>query len=554
MGISIFPSNAAEFVSNNFVINMNNTANNTADTGGVKQAGPYSMSFSSTDLTFDVYLLDETGASVGYSNSTSISASGLFSTVVILGVATDEIVSFTYQGSKNDADGEGDEPGAGAYLTSVSPGDLPNIDDTATVVGGNFGADTELTFESGATVLPAKNITLVSATELLVTRPDGLIEDLAPYTLRAVNTGVTQPTGTNLNILADSVTAGADPTWVTTSPLNLAPPNEAFSQTLEAIDADGTVVNYEVVSGTLTTGLSLDAATGVLSGTSTATTGDVFNFTVRATDDGGNTTDKALEQTVALAQGGAISTGGGYQYHAFTSGTSAFKIAVSKSVDYLVVGGGGAGGAGQDRSGFTGPSGGGGGAGGLLTGTTTFSPGTYTTVVGVKGTGRGNTSSGNPGTDTTFADTYYAIGGGYGGGSSVDGGNGGSGGGGGSSYTGSAFYYGGTGVSGQGFPGGYGRQNNNQDIGFGGGGGGAGGPGLNASSSAAADGGPGNSTFTDWSSVTGIGSGTFAVGGDGSDGPVAVANTGSGGAGGSNSSPVDGFDGSDGVIIVRFAI
>jgi len=64
MAISIFPSTAAEFVSNNFVIDMNDTTNNTADTGGVKQAGPYSISFSSGDTSFAVYWIDEDGASV----------------------------------------------------------------------------------------------------------------------------------------------------------------------------------------------------------------------------------------------------------------------------------------------------------------------------------------------------------------------------------------------------------------------------------------------------------------------------------------------------------
>ena len=57
MGISIFPSTAAEFVSNNFVVDMNDTTNNVAtDIGGVKQAGPYSMSFSSSDTSFVSYL------------------------------------------------------------------------------------------------------------------------------------------------------------------------------------------------------------------------------------------------------------------------------------------------------------------------------------------------------------------------------------------------------------------------------------------------------------------------------------------------------------------
>jgi len=206
MAISIFPSTAAEFVSNNFVIDMNDTTNNTAEVESIKQAGPYAISLSSGDATFDVYFIDSEGNRVGYSNGTSITATGLFNTVVILGVSTSEIVSFNYQGEIINTDGEGDETAAGAYLESVTPARLVSIDDTATVTGGNFSGDTQIFFESGATSLPAKNITVVSQNELLITRPDGLVTEEFPYTLRAVNTGVPEPTGSNANLLVDAIT------------------------------------------------------------------------------------------------------------------------------------------------------------------------------------------------------------------------------------------------------------------------------------------------------------------------------------------------------------
>lgn len=415
MGISIFPSTAAEFVSNNFVIDMNDTTNNTADTGGIKQAGPYSMSFSSGDATFDVYLINDEGESVGYSNGTSITASALFSTVVILGVSQSEIISFTYQGSVNNADGQGDEPGAAAYLESITPSDLPTIDDTATVAGGNFGANTEITFESGATVLPAKNIVVNNSNELVVTRPDDLIEDDAPYTLRAKTTGVPEPTGTNVNLLTDAVTAGSDPTWVTTA-IDTMVQNNAFSQQLEATDAEGTV-SYAVETGSLPTGVTLSSS-GLLSGTPTAP-GD-GTITLRATDDGGNITDKQFEITYAQATGGTVRKEGNLIVHEFSS-SGTFTPLVDMTVDFVIAAGGGGGGA-STASNF---GGGGGGAGGLITSISnakeqkaqeslTASTG-YSFTVGAFGAGAQNTSqAGQTGSDST-AFGYTAKGGGGGG-------------------------------------------------------------------------------------------------------------------------------------------
>lgn len=562
MGISIFPSTAAEFVSNNFVVDMNDTTNNTADTGGIKQAGPYSMSFSSGDSSFDVYLIDEDGNSVGYSNNTSIVASGLFTTVVILGVPQDEVISFLYQGSVNNADGEGDEPGAGAYLTSITPSDLPSIDDTATVIGGNFGTATEFTFESGTVVLAAKNASIISGTEALLTRPDELIEDDAPYDLKAINPGVTPPTSVDF-VLSGTVTAGSDPTWVTTSPLNSAAPGVAFSQTLEATDSEGAVVDYSVTSGTITPGLTLDSSTGVLSGT--PTTGGSFTFTVTATDDGGNTTPKEFDQSVLLATGGTISDDGGFRYHTFTSSDDFEALVELTDAEYLVVAGGGGGGG---ITSFNSSAGSGGGAGGLLSGTATIPVGTVTCTIGAGG---GVDANGN---NTQFGSIATAIGGGSGGfskgGSGSEGGDGGSGGGGDPV---------GTGTSGQGNNGGLDQSNGTA------GGGGGGASGVGGGSTGVSGGGNGGigesqSVFATATS-TGDGgryagggggghyeneggTGGTGGGGDGGQGRFTItapepgqANTGGGGGGGARNGAdggsFSGAAGGSGIVIVRYA-
>ena len=432
MAISIFPSTAAEFVSNNFVVDMNDTTNNTVTLQNVKQAGTYNISIESGDTTFDIYLLDSDGALVAYTNSTTVAAPGLFQIVVILGVADSEIISFSYAGNVNNTDARGDQPGAGAFLTSISPADLPGIDDTATVVGGNFGTATTIQFVSGATELEAKNIVLTNGTSLVVTRPDNLVEDDAPYDLRAINTGITPPTGSNAHILAGTVTAGSDPTWVTAPDLTAGTINVAYAGvTLEATDSDGTVVSYTITSGSLPTGLSLNTSTGAISGTPT---GQGQNFTVTATDDGGNATPREFGIPVIAGSGGSVTTSLGGVIHTFDT-TDDFVADVALDVSYVLVGGGGGGG---DSAGSG--AGGGGGGGGMISSFSAdsggFSPatvtaGTYTVTIGAGGSTNefGNADDGG---STTFASFATAIGGGGGGRAFSNGSTGGAGGGGGS--------------------------------------------------------------------------------------------------------------------------
>jgi len=188
------------------------------------------------------------------------------------------------------------------------------------------------------------------------------------------------------------------------------------------------------------------------------------------------------------------------------------------SVEYLVVGGGGAGGSWQDSVGV----GGGGGAGGLIRGTAILTPGqTYTAVIGM-----GGQANGGNGGDSSL--TGYgisiptAIGGGGGGTISGSGAPGGSGGGGaGYRFGGTA---GGSGTAGQGYDGGGSSGGGNNPGG--GGGGGAGGPGQGGSASSYGNGGPGVLV-----SFNGTPYYTFAVGGNSGSANDADPGTGNGGGG-----------------------
>jgi len=546
----------------NFVIDLDGTANNSLTFDFPKPAGPYSISLSEEDASFDVYLLDESGVSVGYTNNSAIVAGAEFRAVSILGLANTQIITFLFTGSVTVPDGDGNKVGAGAYLSSITPSDLPNIDDTATVVGGNFATDVEIYFESEGYSEQAKSIVRTDSTELVITRPDNLTEDNAPYNLRSVNAGVPQATGSGLNVLTDAVTAGSDPTWVTTSPLNSAQPGNAFSQTLSATDSDGEVVSYIVTAGTLTAGLSLDSSTGVLSGT--PTTAETYNFTVRATDDGGNSTDKAFAQTVDKAAGGIMYSDGTYQYHSFKSSGDLTIYSEITGAEYLVVAGGGGGG--TTTSG-TYRGGGGGGAGGLLNSTSTLSVSTISCVVGSGG------AVNSAGSNSVLTGIATALGGGRGAASSSSATTGGSGGG------GSTTSNKGSGTSGQGRNGGSGTSNEqggggggNKDVGqdyqYANGKGGDGttfsswatAAGITGSSGAFSGGGGGGQSGTS----AGFGAGGLGGGGYGSDGRAnsnsGASNTGGGGGGGGGNSATSGVSfrsgssGGSGVIIVRYAI
>ena len=418
----------------NFVVDMNDSTNNTVTFEASRPAGPYSVSLSVPDSSFDIYLLNSEGATVGYSNSTAIIASEPFFGVCILGVETNQIVTFIFTGSVADTTSVGTATGAGAYLTNISPTDLPTIDDTATVTGGNFAADVEIYFESGATSLSAKSIVRNSATELIVTRPDDLVAELDPWSVRAINPTVPQPSGSSVNVLADVVDAGSLPVWVTGSNLPSGLISTSYSTTLEATDAEGSVT-YEVTSGVLPTGLSLNSSTGVLSGTPSS--GGYITFTVTATDEGNNTSDREFNLGIAVAAGGTTTFISGYEVHDFTS-SGALVPAVSLSdVEYLVVAGGG-GGAGSEASGYADNGGGGGGGGGVLTsiaGDTgaaakvSLSATSYAVTIGAGGSGGDESSAATNGSNSSFAGFATAIGGGRGGARSFAPGDGGCGGG-----------------------------------------------------------------------------------------------------------------------------
>jgi hypothetical protein len=340
----------------------------------------------------------------------------------------------------------------------------------------------------------------------------------------------------------------------------------AYSLDLElltTIENSTDAATYSVVGGALPPGLSLNASTGVISGTPTAD--GAYAVTIQAA----LPTGQAARETYAfydapaggddfagpyvVATGGTVrdytdSAGRNWREHRFTASGN-FVVTDGGDIEYRIVSGGGGGGTSQTD--VFGGGGGGGGGGGWRRLRNSVSPGTHAVVIGAGGVG-GTNSTGNRhgrrGTASSFLGISPPAGGG---GAGTDGlgteMSGGSGGGGRAPATGGAgtAYFGNSG----------GNQVvvQNNVSGSGGGGGGAGGPGGVATTTSAASGGPGMADditgTTDHRAGGGAGTpfslnygaggtnpatpslpyGTGGIGGGGACGVSGTANTGGGG-------------------------
>jgi hypothetical protein len=247
-----------------------------------------------------------------------------------------------------------------------------------------------------------------------------------------------------------------------------------------------------------------------------------------------------------IATGGTIYTQGGYRYHKFTSSGNFTVQRGSKTLEYLVVAGGGSGGNTNGPSGdgqYT--STGGGGGGGVLNGS--YSSTNLQITVGAGGSAFGTANGGNSSILTVSGSVLVAnaVGGGYGATGTANAVVGGSGGGGSVKFDGTTQtrYLFANGTSGQG------REGTASVDDKGGGGGGSNGSGINST------GGAGLTTYTGWWDTSAPAQ--IAKGGNG-DGPGnnGAANTGNGGNGArsANNALQSPGNGGSGIVIIRYAI
>jgi len=293
-------SGTSEAGGNDFIVNTGSSGHRRSPLAQTFPAGTYLVSSSLGDTAYDVYLIATDGTNAGSVNasaaSATVTATKAFNVVVVYGIGNNDTLSFTYKNVYSlDADSTSDL-GAAPLITSTSTSDLPNQDNTTTIAGKNFAANIEVVFKGTDSVArSAKSIVRSNSTELIVTRPDDLPPEYAPYTIELSNPGVASPTRTNVNKLSNSTTAGNAPTWVTPVTLNKYKKNASFSQSIAGTDADGgSSVTYSVVSSNLPSGITFNTSTGVFSGTATANSLTPFTAVVRVTDSGGNYVDRTF--------------------------------------------------------------------------------------------------------------------------------------------------------------------------------------------------------------------------------------------------------------------
>lgn len=255
-------------------------------------AGAYTISSALADSSYDIYIYDTNGTQVGYTKSPSLTATGNFNKIVILGGTTGDLLSFSYKTTFT-ASVTSSQVTAGPFITSLTPATLASTGNTTTITGGNFASDVQIVFIGSDNVeRSAKTVVRNSETSLTVTRPDTLPQAYEPYSVKATNPGITSPTGSNLHILSNAIDAGSSPSWTTSGALTAFKKGTSYTYSLSASDADS-AITYAVASGSLPSGLSLNTSTGVISGTPTVNTGTPYSFVISATDNGGNTTNSS---------------------------------------------------------------------------------------------------------------------------------------------------------------------------------------------------------------------------------------------------------------------
>lgn len=389
-------------------------------------------------------------------------------------------------------------------ITSVSPTTYNGEQGTSfTILGSDFESDAVVKFVTAQGVeYAAATVTHTSASSITATTPQDFTVANEPLSVKVIN-------GSGLSaVLSSAIDCGGTPSWSTASGsigtcYDLM--RDGFTASVSATDPDaGATVSYSLVSGSLPTGMSLNAATGLISGTPSAVLSDTtYSFTLRASDNAGNTSDRNFSITIKApvvtvysytgsdqaltvpsqltkvqvymwggGGGGSRANGGGGGY---TEGT--IDTSTQKQFAVMVGGGGNSMGANAGYSGnaygfgggsgYNGFGGGGGGLSGVFTGTASVSSSDHSRAVliaggggagdwdryagGGAGGGLNGQSGSYGGGGQTFGASMYGgragggdEGGGGGGGGGYNGGSAGNGdtggsGGGGSGYIGSGL-------------------------------------------------------------------------------------------------------------------
>lgn len=184
-------------------------------------------------------------------------------------------------------------------VTAISPTTLvQGSAGTVTITGTNFNAATGVFF--GATA--ATSFTIVSDTTITATVPASLRSG-------SVSTTVVAPGATSAMSAADALTV--TPATITLSPSALPGGNTETSYSVQLAASGGTApYSFSLARGTLPDGITLDAASGLLSGHPSV--GGLFALTIDAVDQYGNvvSADYALDVFEPPAPSGELARAG----------------------------------------------------------------------------------------------------------------------------------------------------------------------------------------------------------------------------------------------------
>jgi hypothetical protein len=184
--------------------------------------------------------------------------------------------------------------GAGApTITSIAPDVIPNTATDIVITGTNYVTtpNVELIASTGV-ITQANTIVRNSATQLTINATLGTDGD---YFIRIENPdGNAVRSGTAILGVSDA------PTW-STSAGSLGDLAAGGSTSFAVSGSSDSTVRYDLVSGALPSGYSLNTATGAITGTENAATEETtFNFTIRLSDAESQELNRAFSITVTV--------------------------------------------------------------------------------------------------------------------------------------------------------------------------------------------------------------------------------------------------------------
>lgn len=201
-------------------------------------------------------------------------------------------------------------------ISSVSPASYNGDQGTQfTIMGTEFTTDSQVKFiDNLGFEYTAASIQFVSSTELRATTPQDFTVAQEPLDVKVIT-----PAGVTTRI--DCIDCGGTPSWTTASgSLWANAADVAINIQLQASDPDSGALTYAITTGSLPSGVTMSSS-GLISGTPSVAVTTTFNFTVRATDVGGNTADRAFSITIypVLATPNSYPLSSG-QYSLYTTG------------------------------------------------------------------------------------------------------------------------------------------------------------------------------------------------------------------------------------------